>query len=152
MIVKLLFDRVGFQYCNGLIRRLLCLAFVPGIFSGPPLAHAAPPVPDPRFGAVEAHMLPDAAASLRPGWDRLRFDWGARQQTIKRLATNNMLATKWGDAAGLPTHRPLVLHPAQHLHDAGGPGGTQLRGGYRSRQIPKLRCLQQLCARAQRRR
>ena len=24
-------------------------------------------------------MLPDAAASLRPGWDRLRFDWGARQ-------------------------------------------------------------------------
>ena len=24
-------------------------------------------------------MLPDAAASLRAGWDRLRFDWGARQ-------------------------------------------------------------------------
>ncbi len=24
-------------------------------------------------------MLPDATASLRPGWDRLRFDWGARQ-------------------------------------------------------------------------
>lgn len=79
MIVKLLSDRVGFHYCNGSIRQVLCLAFVLGIFSGAHPAHAAPPAPDPRFGAVEAHMLPDAAASLRPGWDRLRFDWGARQ-------------------------------------------------------------------------
>ena len=79
MIVKLLSDRVSFHYCNGLIRRVLCLAFVLGIFAGAPPAHAAPPAPDPRFGAVEAHMLPDAAASLRPGWDRFRFDWGARQ-------------------------------------------------------------------------
>ena len=68
MLLKLLSDRVSFHYCNGLIRRVLCLAFVLGIFAGAPPAHAAPPAPDPRFGAVEAHMLPDAAASLRPGW------------------------------------------------------------------------------------
>jgi len=79
MFVKLLSDRVGFHYCNGLIRGILCLAFVLGIFAGAHPLHAAPPAPDPRFGAVEAHMLPDAAASLRPGWDRLRFDWGALQ-------------------------------------------------------------------------
>ena len=80
MIVKLLSDRVGFHYCNGSIRRVLCLAFVLGIFSGPPPAHAAPPAPDPRFGAVEAHMLPDAAASLYTGRDRLRSYWGACQR------------------------------------------------------------------------
>ncbi len=60
------------------LNAMLVALFMRGL-SGAPPAHAAPPAPDPRFGAVEAHMLPDAAASLRPGWDRLRFDWGARQ-------------------------------------------------------------------------
>ena len=46
-------------------------------FSGAPPTHAAPPAPAPWFVAVEAHMLPDAAASLYTGRDRLRFDWGA---------------------------------------------------------------------------
>ena len=50
------------------------------VFSGAPPRHDAPPAPDPCLVAVEAHMLPDAAASLYTGRDRLRFDWGARQR------------------------------------------------------------------------
>ena len=50
------------------------------VFSGAPLTHAAPPAPDPRVVAIEAHMLPDAAATLHTGCDRLCFDWGARQR------------------------------------------------------------------------
>ena len=50
------------------------------MFSGAPPRHDAPPAPDPCLVAVGAHMLPDAAASLYTGRDRLRFDWGARQR------------------------------------------------------------------------
>ena len=50
------------------------------VFSGVPPTHAAPPAPDPRFVAGEAHMLPDAAASVYTGRDRLRFYWGACQR------------------------------------------------------------------------
>lgn len=49
-------------------------------FSGAPPTHAAAPAPGPRFWAVEAHILPDAAASLHTFRDRLRFDWGACQR------------------------------------------------------------------------
>ena len=50
------------------------------MFSGAPPRHDAPPAPDPRVVAVEAHMLPDAAASLYTGRDRLRSYWGACQR------------------------------------------------------------------------
>ena len=50
------------------------------VFFGAPPTRAAPPAPDPRFVAVEAHMLMDTAASLHTGCDRLCFDWGARQR------------------------------------------------------------------------
>ena len=33
------------------------------------------PMPDVRFGAVEAWMEPAAAAAVRVGWDRLLIDW-----------------------------------------------------------------------------
>ena len=50
------------------------------VVSGAPPMHDAPPAPDPRVVAVEAHMLMDTAASLHTGCDRLCFDWGARQR------------------------------------------------------------------------
>ena len=53
---------------------------VPILLAGAPPTHAAPPAPDPRFVAVEAHMLSDAAATLHTGCNRLPFDWGAHQR------------------------------------------------------------------------
>ena len=47
------------------------------VFFGAPPTHAAAPAPGPRFWAVEAQMLMEAAARLCTGCDRLRFDWGA---------------------------------------------------------------------------
>ncbi len=48
------------------------------------LFNAAPPPqtptpPDPRFGAVEAYLLPDQAAEYRVGWDRMIIHWYERQ-------------------------------------------------------------------------
>ena len=35
--------------------------------------------PDPRFGAVEAYLAPELAASLGIGWDRMVISWASRQ-------------------------------------------------------------------------
>jgi hypothetical protein len=35
--------------------------------------------PDPRFGAIEAFWMPDAAYEARVGWERLLFDWSQLQ-------------------------------------------------------------------------
>jgi hypothetical protein len=40
---------------------------------------AQTPVPDPRFGAVEAYAAPRQAAELGVGWDRMIFHWNTRQ-------------------------------------------------------------------------
>ena len=44
-----------------------------------PIASAQPPLPDTRFGAAEAYHLPDKAAELRVGWDRMVVQWYERQ-------------------------------------------------------------------------
>ncbi len=46
------------------------------------LARAAQPQrppPDPRFGAIEAFWMPDAAYEARVGWERVLFDWSQIQ-------------------------------------------------------------------------
>jgi Glycosyl hydrolase catalytic core len=42
-------------------------------------ATAATFPPDPRFGAVESYMAPDAATAINVGWDRMIFHWHKRQ-------------------------------------------------------------------------
>lgn len=43
-------------------------------------------IPDPRFGVVEAHAAPDAAAAMGAGWTRITFEWA-------RIQPNN--ADEW---------------------------------------------------------
>ena len=47
--------------------------------SASPIFAAQPPLPDARFGAVEAYMAPERAAELRVGWDRMIIRWDQRQ-------------------------------------------------------------------------
>ena len=62
--------------------------------------HDAPPAPDPRVVAVEAHMLMDTAASLHTGCDRLCFDWGARQRVSGLDSGAELAKADSGDRAG----------------------------------------------------
>ena len=49
------------------------------LFSAVPSTAAETPLPDPRFGAVEAYAAPQQAADLRVGWDRMIIHWNTRQ-------------------------------------------------------------------------
>ncbi|MFW6115634.1 MAG: glycosyl hydrolase [Chloroflexota bacterium] len=55
----------------------LLTPLLPGL--GEPPARAAPYIPDPRFGVVEAYASPDAAAALGAGWTRVTFRWNEIQ-------------------------------------------------------------------------
>ncbi len=55
----------------------IALALILLFNAAPPTQTPAPP--DPHFGAVEAYLLPDQAAELRVGWDRMVIHWYERQ-------------------------------------------------------------------------
>ncbi len=56
---------------------ILLGAVLPGLWWPPALA--APPVPDRRFGVVEAYAAPNAATALGAGWTRVTFRWNEIQ-------------------------------------------------------------------------
>ena len=51
--------------------------------------------PDPRFGAVESYMFPEAAAELGLGWDRMIIHWYQRQPDHLRQWVINQDEKLW---------------------------------------------------------
>ena len=80
--------------------RALAVFTVCGLIVAPGAqARADNPNPDPRFGAVEAYMYPEAAVELGLGWDRMIIHWHQRQPDSFRQWVTSRDEKIWVDQA-----------------------------------------------------
>lgn len=71
----------------------LCVRGIPASAQKPVLK------PSQRFGAVESYYLPDDAAAIGIGWDRMVFEWRNFQPNGPTEFVTTSIATRWLDDA-----------------------------------------------------
>lgn len=121
---------------HGRRRRWRLLLLVGGLFIGLTLTLAQPAgsaqAPDPRFGIVESFWVPEEAAALDAGWERILFYWREIQPTGPEDWNTLHVYEEWLRAAeqqgqpviGLLKNTPLWATDANS--EAGLPRGLYL--------------------------